>query len=123
MERERNTDVEGNPFTAEIVEAVWQKAHALGNYATLRVDAWGWTIVRDDYGNQRSQYGWEIDHVIPVAQGGTDDLTNLQPLHWQNHQRKDELQYLATVKFQAQDHPLTKPRKNLPPPPPNRGKK
>jgi 5-methylcytosine-specific restriction endonuclease McrA len=63
----------------------------MGVHETLRVDAWGWTIVRSDYGNNRSRYGWEIDHIVPVAQGGGDELTNLQPLQWENNRRKDEM--------------------------------
>jgi len=96
MQRRHNTDASGKPFTEEVIEAVWQKARAMGTSAILRVDAWGWTIVRQDYGNGRSRYGWEIDHIIPVAQGGGDELANLQPLQWENNRRKDELQGMST---------------------------
>src|SRR5436190_23754398 len=92
MEREPNTDAEGKPFSHDVIEAVWQKARTMGIYETLRVDAWGWTIVRQDYGNTRSRYGWEIDHIVPVGLGGKDDLANLQPLQWENNRRKDEIQ-------------------------------
>jgi hypothetical protein len=92
MDREPNTDAEGKPFAHDVVEAVWHKARTMGIYETLRVDAWGWTIVRQDFSNTRSRYGWEIDHIVPVALGGTDDLSNLQPLQWENNRRKDEIQ-------------------------------
>ncbi len=45
---------------------------------------------RDAYGNTNSKLGWEIDHLIPVEEGGTDDPDNLQPLQWENHRRKDQ---------------------------------
>jgi hypothetical protein len=91
MQRQPNTDASGQPFSPEVVEAVWQKARTMGVHETLRVDAWGWTIVRSDYGNSRSRYGWEIDHILPVSQGGGDEITNLQPLQWENNRRKDEI--------------------------------
>ena len=91
MQRQPNTDASGQPFSPEVVEAVWQKARTMGVHETLRVDAWGWTIVRSDYANNRSRYGWEIDHIVPVSQGGGDELTNLQPLQWENNRRKDEM--------------------------------
>jgi 5-methylcytosine-specific restriction endonuclease McrA len=37
-----------------------------------------------------SKYGWEIDHIIPVACHGSDLLTNLQPLYWKNNRRKGD---------------------------------
>src|SRR6266850_7716701 len=105
MEREPNTDSNGKPFTPDVIEAVWHKARTMGIYETLRVDAWGWTIVRQDFGNIRSRYGWEIDHIVPIALGGTDDLTNLQPLQWENNRRKDEIQGIPhTVPHPLKQH-------------------
>jgi len=37
-----------------------------------------------------AQWGWEIDHKKPVANGGTDDLDNLQPLQWENNRHKGD---------------------------------
>ena len=39
---------------------------------------------------QESQYGWEIDHIMPKSRGRSDNLSNLQPLHWQNNRRKGD---------------------------------
>ena len=84
---------------------MWQKARAMGTSAILRVDAWGWTIVRQDYGNTRSRYGWEIDHIVPVTQGGGDDVANLQPLQWENNRRKDEIQGMTSSSKSANAGP------------------
>ena len=105
MQRNSNTDSSGKPFSQEIIEAVWQKGRTMGIYATLRVDAWGWTIARQDYGNIRSRYGWEVDHIIPVSQGGDDDLSNLQPLQWENNRRKDEIQSMTASPGPAAANP------------------
>lgn len=43
-------------------------------------DAYGNSIKYEDYGNSKSQWGWDIDHSKPLAHGGTDHLNNLQPL-------------------------------------------
>ena len=35
-------------------------------------------------------YGWEIDHINPVASGGGDEIGNLQPLNWKNNSAKGD---------------------------------
>ena len=39
-------------------------------------------IKHDDYGDRKSVYGWEIDHIVPVRDGGGNDLSNLRSLQW-----------------------------------------
>ena len=63
---------------------VWRKGSAIPAYnpAQWRRDAYGNALSFAAYGDRNSDYGWEIDHILPVAQGGTDAIDNLRPLHW-----------------------------------------
>lgn len=76
----------------ELVLKVWTKAFAVMNQdpTHIRKDRCGAWIVFEAYGDRNSEFGWEIDHVIPRANGGTDDLDNLQPLHWNNNVAKSD---------------------------------
>lgn len=81
----RNTD-------SWTVLAVWQKAGVISgvNSNEWRLDAYGTKIKFSDHGNTNSIYGWEIDHIRPVALGGSDSLSNLQPLYWKTNRRKGD---------------------------------
>ena len=46
-----------------------------------RQDYAGAWIKRDEYENTDSTLAWEIDHCNPVANGGSDDIANLEPLY------------------------------------------
>lgn len=78
----------------KFVQLVWEKAIVLPGLDKdqYRADHCG-AIIRRDQHNDNSQklsMGWEIDHIRPPAFGGTNDLSNLQPLQWENNRQKKE---------------------------------
>jgi 5-methylcytosine-specific restriction endonuclease McrA len=83
------------PFTKvdeETKRAVWEKGRKIQDFdpKDWRYDICGTPMHYADHGNRDAKYGWEIDHIKPTSRGGTDDLSNLQPLQWENNQRKGD---------------------------------
>ena len=68
----------------------WSKASIIPGYeiAEWRRDQYGSVMQYSEYGNTSSEYGWEIDHILPSALGGGDQFENLQALHWKNNRSK-----------------------------------
>lgn len=71
-------------WTHEMIEAVWQKGKIVNgndptNFRKDFADNW---IKRDKYGIDRKiKYQWEIHHKIREAAGGSDHISNLEPLN------------------------------------------
>lgn len=72
--------------------AVWNKGRPITGYDSnvWRHDTCGSVMKYSDHGNTSSKFGWEIDHIRPKAKGGSDDLSNLQPLYWKTNRDKGD---------------------------------
>lgn len=87
-------------YTEEKKLTVWKKGRLIDKATFLnpkvqsssdefRLDESGAIIQFSQFGEQ-TEYGWTIDHVLPVSKGGTDDIRNLDPSHWKNNQAKGD---------------------------------
>ena len=79
-------------FDKEVINNVWKKAIIVNGVDPniWRKDYAGAWIKKSEYGNCKSDFGWEIDHQKPVAEKGTDNLYNLVPLQWENNRSKGD---------------------------------
>lgn len=87
--RNRNTNQNGYAWTEVEKLQVWQKGMIIpGKDASkFRKDSCGATMEYSKHGDT-TNYGWEIDHIKPVAKGGASIISNLQPLQWENNRHK-----------------------------------
>ena len=90
--RKPNTNALGDKWTKKQILEVWRKDNIpVHNYAVeeYRTDMCGFVIKFSEFG-KKTEYGWEIDHIIPVAIGATDLIINLQALHWKVNKHKGD---------------------------------
>lgn len=89
--RRSGTTKDGGAFDSRTIEVVWRKGQVVPGYdpSVWRKDRCGAWMQRGLHG-VIDDYGWEVDHVFPVSQGGTDDYSNLQPLQWRNNRGKGD---------------------------------
>lgn len=87
-------------WTHEQLSAIWGKASTVsGNDPNVwRQDTCGAWIGWQFYGDRQSQYGWEVDHIVPIERGGSDGLSNLRPLHWKNNASKQDGKLTCAVR-------------------------
>ena len=86
-------------FSVETIQRVWEKGKIVAGYdpAIWRKDACDAWMRRNQYGSRNSGYGWEIDHIKPGSDGGTDDLANLRPLQWENNASRQDGRLVCVV--------------------------
>ena len=93
-------------ITEELIQQVWDRTVIpVENYdpAFIGSDCCGALIVRSEYGNTNSQFGWEIDHVYPQSAGGDDYIDNLRAMHWQNNRAKGDDFPVYKIAVRAQE--------------------
>lgn len=74
----------------EVLKLVWQKTSTVDGLdpSEYRKDRLGRIIRYSHYGRRDSDFGWELDHIVPQSKGGDDKISNLQALHWENNMKK-----------------------------------
>lgn len=87
-------------YSESTVQAVWEKGFkdSQNDSSVWRKDQCGAWIGRNHYGDRNNQYGWEIDHITPEADGGGDELSNLRPLQWKNNASRQDGRLSCPVK-------------------------
>ncbi len=90
--RKYNTNKQGETWSEADKKNVWVKGRVIPGFyhGIVRWDKCGKVIQYTAFGNREAAYGWEIDHIHPVAEGGDDEILNLQPLHWTNNAAKGD---------------------------------
>ncbi len=85
---------------------VWEQAIIVPNYDpnVVRKDCCGAWILKSEFGNRNSNFGWEVDHVYPKSKGGGDEPDNLRPMHWKNNLSKGDNFPSYTAVVQAKDN-------------------
>jgi len=70
-------------FTDEMVQKAWEKGNTVTDFNPdqFRIDDFGTWIMRAEYGNRLSGFGWKIVRIDPK---GGDDINNLKPVQWGN---------------------------------------
>ena len=78
-------------YSEEKLQKIWEKGRPIPGYSAdiWRHDACGAVMRRDGYG-QQTEHGWNVDHIHPASGGGSEDLSNLRPLQWENNTRKQD---------------------------------
>ena len=73
----------------KLIEEVWDKGKTIKGKDpdVWRKDVYSNKIRFGSYGTE-GDFGWEIDHKNPKDKGGSNQLKNLQPLHWEENREK-----------------------------------
>jgi hypothetical protein len=89
-------------YSDEDLRRIWAKGKIVSADNLWRKDVCDAFMYWPHYGNRNSEYGWEVDHIVPIARGGGEDLSNLRPLHWENNASRQDGKLVCAVKSNGQ---------------------
>ena len=55
---------------------------------TRMPDDYGTLIDKAAYGDVNSEFGWDLDHIVPRSRGGGNEESNLRPMHYSNNRAR-----------------------------------
>ena len=75
-------------YTKDELAAIWEKGTPVENFNPqyFRKDVCGAWMIFAQYGNCKSRFGWEINHI---DNNPDDSIHNLRPTQWENCQAYD----------------------------------
>ena len=79
--------------TEDQIDKAWKNAKTIRGEDPdkYRQDPYGNKIHKNSFGKD-SAMGWEVDHIKPIARGGSDSTQNLQALQTKvNREKSDSL--------------------------------
>lgn len=64
-------------------DEVWNKDSP--HFSEYRLDIYDRWMKYSDYGSRKSDFCWEIDHILARKDGGIDAVTNFRALNWRSN--------------------------------------
>jgi len=95
----KNNEKKMTKYSHAELSTIWNKATIVPGQDKniFRKDVCGAWIAWKEHGNRNSQYGWEVDHIVPLSRNGAHHIDNVHPLHWQNNARKSDGSFICAV--------------------------
>ena len=90
-----------NSYSEQQKKDAWSKAQPSVDPGQWRIDANGAWIKYDVYGNDKSPYGWTIDHIIPKKLFKNESNAEIPENRWALHKKNNESKagYFPKFKF------------------------
>lgn len=71
--------VERPKYSEEDLDVIFAKATLI--LGDLRKDVMGQYVHRQAHGDAEHPWGWDVDHIKAIKDGGSNNLDNLRPLN------------------------------------------
>lgn len=77
-----------NTYTVGSTEYYYDRTYSTTGLPMVKRSESNRSAFLRSYGYSSVPYGYEVDHIVPLSQGGSDDPSNMQLLTIEEHDRK-----------------------------------